>query len=146
MSGQRKKPGSRKPLKRSALARGEFPLKRKGELQRSQRGGARQTRARISHEQWLEAKKRSDGRCVQCDRHCLGQAHHVLPRRLFPECADEVRNLVYVCPGCHDEHERAHRRIRLGSLPSCCFEVAAEVGDRALSYIQQTYPSDAELW
>lgn len=133
----------RKPLKRSPLA-GRGELRRRLPLERGEFPGRRapkQPRARTSHDAWKEARGRSGQRCVQCEEKCFGQVHHVLPKRMFPDLVDDARNLVWMCAGCHDEHERAHRRLPLAKLPTCAFELAAEVGDRALAYIQRTYPA-----
>lgn len=136
----------RKPLKRSALARGESVLRR-GNLGDSRAGTstARQPRKRVDHSTWAEVKARSGGACVVCEhagRSRPGiEPHHVFPkqRNRFPELANEPRGMIWVCRECHGRHELAHQRIALTALPTCVFEVAAEVGDRALVYLQEHY-------
>jgi len=68
--------------------------------------------------------RRSAGRCIVCRERPAVQVHHVLPKSRFPQHALETDNLVGVCPGCHDEHERAHRRIRLDDLPAAVIAFA----------------------
>lgn len=71
------------------------------------------------------------------------QLHHVFPRQRWPQLIKVAANLIGVCPGCHDEHERAHRRIPLAALPACVFDLvdADPEADRLLLYLDATYPA-----
>jgi 5-methylcytosine-specific restriction endonuclease McrA len=66
---------------------------------------------------------RSNGLCVVCGGRAA-HLHHVLPVQRWPEHEHEPRNMVAVCPGCHDNHERAHRRIRRGELSAAVLDWA----------------------
>lgn len=100
----------------------------------------RKTRAKLSAAVIAEVAKRCRGRCVRCRTKRALQRHHVLPVRLWPEYEAEPRNMVLVCEGCHDEHERAHRRLRLVELPEECALWAYTRGGRESLYIERTYP------
>lgn len=71
----------------------------------------------------------------------VAHLHHVLPVNLFPEWELTRNNLVGVCPGCHDEHERAHRRIPFEALPLEVRLFAQNAGGQEALYISRTYPS-----
>jgi hypothetical protein len=83
------------------------------------------------------AMTRTRGRCAVC-RGRATQLHHVLPRRSFPEHEVDDRNLVPVCDGCHDEHERAHRRIPRAALPAIVLHF---VMTQCAWYVERTYPA-----
>ncbi|MCA1571682.1 MAG: hypothetical protein LC798_15490 [Chloroflexi bacterium] len=68
------------------------------------------------------------------------QVHHVFPRQRWPELARELANLVGVCGGCHDEHERARRRLPRDVLPPETIALAGDDG-RMLAYLERTYPA-----
>ena len=65
--------------------------------------------------------------------------HHVFPEQKWPHLAKVEDNLVDVCQLCHDDHERAARRIPRAALPA----VALELGEReGLGwYVEATYPA-----
>jgi hypothetical protein len=48
--------------------------------------------------------------------------------------------MVLACAGCHDEHERAHRRLRMAELPPRVLAWAMSRGGREALYVQRTYP------
>lgn len=67
------------------------------------------------------------------------QLHHVLPQGKWPHLAKVEANLTAVCPFCHDEHERAHRRLPRCVLPPETIALAEAEG---LSwYIERVYPA-----
>lgn len=76
--------------------------------------------------------------------HRAVQLHHLLPVRYWPELEREPRNLVALCAGCHDDHERAHVRLRWEWLPQECrvwlLEQARRDGGVA-AYLDRTYPT-----
>ena len=55
------------------------------------------------------------------------------------EHALESRNLVALCAGCHDNHERAHRRIRYDELPDETRTWISTLGGQETSYLERTY-------
>lgn len=67
------------------------------------------------------------------------QVHHAFPRQTWPELTHELANLVGVCAGCHDEHERAHRRLPWAVLPPETIALAAG-DDKRRSFLERTYP------
>lgn len=68
------------------------------------------------------------------------QLHHVLPEGKWPHLAKLATNLVGVCVACHDEHERAHRRIPIAALPGCAIALAEREG--LGWYLDRTYPTE----
>jgi hypothetical protein len=147
---------SRKPGK--GLARGDG-LKRTGALganpekvrewlQRSA-GKAHTNRRRATPRDAVRAARvRSQGCCVQCGapetnpRRWPHHPHHVFPVRAafdsFPELEGEPANIILLCPGCHDNHERAHRRVPLAKLPPETVALAVGHPDRQ-RYLERTY-------
>lgn len=83
------------------------------------------------------AYARTSGRCLMCPARAV-QVHHVLPRHRWPHLAKLAANLVGICPGCHDNHERAHRRIPRALLPAETLTLAESEG--LTWYIERTYP------
>lgn len=92
---------------------------------------------------------RSRGRCVVCvhlgvDRpRRAAHVHHLLEQRNFPEYRLVEENCVGVCEPCHDEHERAHRRIPWEALPVVCRDflgVAALASGAAARAVDRNYP------
>lgn len=123
--------------------------------------GKRKVRRKIPIAVRNAVKARSHGRCVVCLHRLaaagvlnrerasrVAQLHHVWPVRLFPELEVEPWNLVGLCVGCHDEHERAHRRVPRDALPSETIALSQWPGAPAdpavygvrLSYLERTYP------
>jgi 5-methylcytosine-specific restriction endonuclease McrA len=95
---------------------------------------------------WLSAHARqtawarSGARCTVCHKWASLQIHHVLPKSQWPEHAHAIDNLVAVCAGCHDNHERAHRRIRYEELPEQVRTWVRTLGGREEIYMERTYP------
>lgn len=97
------------------------------------------------------ALARSEGLCVVCvhDMRRRGQLlagacratqlHHVFPKAKWPDLAKLVENLIGVCPGCHADHENAHRRIPLAALPESTIALAEAYGIGW--YLERTYPA-----
>jgi 5-methylcytosine-specific restriction endonuclease McrA len=82
-----------------------------------------------------------DRGCVVCKAPRLRvEMHHVLPQSKFPAYAKRTENLVALCAGCHDEHERAHRRIRYDELPEQVRTWVRTLGGREEIYMERTYP------
>jgi 5-methylcytosine-specific restriction endonuclease McrA len=95
--------------------------------------------------QWMRLRTLgfSQNRCVVCDTNGAWvplQLHHVLPQSQWPEYDQWPDNLVAVCPGCHDNHERAHRRIRYDELPEQVRTWVRTLGGRENMYLERTYP------
>jgi hypothetical protein len=65
--------------------------------------------------------------------------HHVLPQAQWPEHAENPFNLVMVCWHHHDNHERAHRRIRYDELPEQVRTWIRTLGGRETLYVERTY-------
>jgi 5-methylcytosine-specific restriction endonuclease McrA len=148
---KRTKLASGKPLTRTAplrstsqaLSRSQSLGRGNGRTATLQRQGALQRVApkrppSIPRAVRAAVKARSKGRCVVCAGRG-SQLHHVLPKQRWPEHALVADCLVLVCPGCHDNHERAHRRIPLVALSACVVEFARRVG--LGWYIDATYPA-----
>jgi 5-methylcytosine-specific restriction endonuclease McrA len=113
------------------------PLVRRSELKRT----APKAKARIPQAVRLEIRRRQGGRCLVCGtKRYDAHAHHVLPQQNWPQHAYEANNLVAVCPGCHDNHERAHRRIRYDELPEAVRTWVHTLGGRETLYLERTYP------
>ena len=93
------------------------------------------------------ARERYHGRCVMCDKPEASSwphhPHHVFPVRAafdsFPELEGEPANLILLCPGCHDNHERRHVRVPRAKLPACTIALAVGHPDRE-RYLVKTYP------
>ena len=129
----------RKPLERKTqLARGEKPLKRT-----RLKAGAPKRRQAVPKAIKDEVARRSRGRCIVCawnGKETAGtQRHHVLPVQSWPELELHPDNMVLVCAACHDDHERANRRIPRPALPAAALKVAAVMG--AEWYVEKTYPA-----
>lgn len=126
------------------------------------RPGQRKRRARVPAKMRARVYQRSGGVCVACAalrgleasalpsararrllRQGLARAcahiHHVLPVQTWPDLELVEDNMVGVCVECHDEHERAHRRIPRGALPRRAVMLAAAVGPAAADYVERTY-------
>lgn len=134
----------RSALKRKTpLARGEATLRRATPLTTTTAlaPGERKRRPKVPDSARMEAFKRSRSRCVVCGQRVVRlQAHHVLPVREWPALAAHADNMVGVCPGCHDAHERAARRIRWAELPECAITLAYATSGAAAVYLERTYP------
>jgi hypothetical protein len=77
-------------------------------------------------------------------RRLVGRAtelHHVLPVQHFMRWVRSSENLVGVCAGCHDEHERAHRRIPRAALPAATAAFCLAAGDAEAAYFDRVYPA-----
>jgi 5-methylcytosine-specific restriction endonuclease McrA len=117
-------------MKRSGLKR-STPLKRMPP----------KSKARIDSKIRSVVWKRQERRCVACGVRVLRpQIHHVLPQSQWFEHAHDPRNMVAICPGCHDNHERAHRRIRYDELPEQVRTWVRTLGGRENMYLERTYP------
>jgi 5-methylcytosine-specific restriction endonuclease McrA len=128
-------------VKRSSLAR-KTPLARgTATLTRTAiKPGKRKTRQKMPPGVAAEVKRLSRGRCVRCGTRRGLQRHHVLPVAIFAEYETEALCMVLACAGCHDEHERAHRRLRMAELPPRVLAWAMSRGGRESLYVQRTYP------
>jgi hypothetical protein len=92
---------------------------------------------------------RSLGRCVMCGRREseVGRLdpHHVLPVQKgsaligWPELASVEANVIMLCRGCHDDHERVNNRIPRSKLSPETLALAAGHPDRE-AYLQKYYP------
>lgn len=95
------------------------------------------------------ARVRSLGRCVMCNEPeqpgWPHHPHHVFPVRAafdsFPELEGESDNVILLCPGCHDNHERAHVRVPRTKLPPATIALAVGHVDRQV-YLEATYPGN----
>jgi 5-methylcytosine-specific restriction endonuclease McrA len=117
-------------------------LKRTKGLKRS----APKPKARIPHNVRRAIYRRQDFRCLVCREGlwALGfHVHHVLPQSKWPEHDQQMHNLVAICVGCHDNHERAHRRIRYDELPEQVRTWIRTLGGRETLYVERTYPTGA---
>lgn len=129
--------------RKAALRKGMKSMGMRRTASRPLRRTARKRRAKIPTAVRARVKARSRGKCIACDTYPpapIDQLHHVLPVRDFPELEWTEDNLVGVCVGCHDEHERAHRRIPWRRLPPCARELVDKVGVAAQVYAERTYP------
>lgn len=145
------------PLRRNTpLARSGGRLARSNPARQGQ-GGSDKPRAQIARKApkrkaTIPAKvreavyARDEGRCRRCGRK-VGRGlferalHHVLPEREWPEFVKVAANVVLMCTGCHDEHERAHRRLQFHELPGDTMRWIAGLPDGPISvYIERTYP------
>lgn len=160
-SGFKKKPGAK------GLERTEF--KRKPDAKGLERGGGPspnpervrewiQKSRKTSHEnrrtptprEVVEAARvRSRSRCVVCGTKEQStdwphHPHHVFPvngpLHSWPELWDEPANIILLCPGCHDNHERAHKRVPRAKLPPETIALAVGHVDRQI-YLEDTYPA-----
>jgi 5-methylcytosine-specific restriction endonuclease McrA len=119
-------------------------LKRTKGLKRS----APKPKARIPHNVRRSVYRRQNWCCVACGMSVLTalsrlDLHHVLPQQTWPEHGQQPFNLVAICPGCHDNHERAHRRIRYDELPEQVRTWIRTLGGRETLYVERTYPTGA---
>jgi hypothetical protein len=147
-------------LKRTSLKRGDKPSLKRSEglrpnpelVREWMRKSATTTRANrraATPKDVVEAAmERSQSRCIICGRSGSAnwslQPHHVFPVAApmdsFPELEAVAANVVMLCPGCHDAHERAMVRIPRGKLPRETLELAHGHSKRQL-YLDRTYPS-----
>jgi 5-methylcytosine-specific restriction endonuclease McrA len=115
-------------------------LKRTKGLKRS----APKPKARIPANVKRAIFRRQLWRCLVCEIGPFSygqlQIHHVLPQRLWPEHDQQMHNLVAICPGCHANHEAAHRRIRYDELPEQVRTWIRTLGGRETLYTERTYP------
>jgi 5-methylcytosine-specific restriction endonuclease McrA len=119
---------------------------RRSELKRTKglKRSAPKPKARIPHNVRRAVYRRQEWRCLVCDgRDVLTlpylQMHHVLPQQTWPEHDENPFNLVAICAGCHDNHERAHRRIRYDELPEQVRTWIRTLGGRETLYVERTY-------
>ena len=118
-------------MKRSELKR-STPLKRT----------APKPKAKIPHNVRRFVLRRQHHRCLVCDRsEGWGQLqlHHLLPQAKWPEHDQQPLNMVALCPGCHDAHERAHRRIRWDELPEQSRTWIRTLGGQETLYAERVY-------
>lgn len=118
-------------------------------IQKSRKTSHANRRAPTPREVVEIARNRSLGRCTMCGKpENLPQwphhPHHVFPVRAaiisFPELEAESANLILLCPGCHDNHERAHKRVPRSKLPTETLALAVGNPTRQI-YLEQTYPA-----
>lgn len=133
-------------MKRTSLKRGR-PLRANPEkvrefMRRSQGRGFRE-RESTSKDVVAEAYGRSHGRCVVCGSRKRLQPHHILPVNRWPGLLQEPMNVMALCAGCHDSHERWFRRVLWGELPDCVFRLAQLVGRDAVLYLERYYPRES---
>lgn len=103
--------------------------------------GKRRQKARIPQPIRAAVLRRQGGKCITPG--CKGRPahrHHCLDEQMFPQAACEPGNLVAICPACHDNHTRAHRRLRREWLPPGLGALAVSIGPRAVSFLERTYP------
>lgn len=122
--------------RKTPLARGSTTLARTKPLA----PGKRKTRQRIPPNARQRVFTRSKRKCIVCHRRVRLSIHHVLPVRLFPDLQLDPANMTGVCEGCHDNHERAHRRIRWAELPECAITLAHATSGAAVVFLERTYP------
>jgi hypothetical protein len=98
-------------------------------------------RAKIANGKRAQVAARQGWRCVACGSTLPAwfDTHHVLPQGKWPEHAHERDNLVAIDRGCHDNHERAHRRIRYDELPQQVREWIGTLGEPEKMYAERTY-------
>lgn len=88
------------------------------------------------------AYERTEGCCVVCGTGTWIDPHHILPvgsaSRSWPELEDEWRNIIPLCRGCHDNHERHNRKVKFSELPQTFFELCIGHDDRML-YVERYY-------
>jgi 5-methylcytosine-specific restriction endonuclease McrA len=121
---------------------------RRSELKRTKglKRSAPKPKARIPHNVRRAVMRRQGWTCLVCGFLSLRdgvQMHHVLPQQTWPEYDENPFNLVAICPGCHDNHERAHRRIRYDELPEQVRTWIRTLGGRETLYVERTYPTGA---
>ena len=86
---------------------------------------------------------RDNGRCVVCNTLAVGEPpHHVFPKAAtkWPHLRADPDNLVMLCLPCHDQHERAYKRVPRSALPAVTLALAEREGPRAVAYLERTYP------
>lgn len=72
-------------------------------------------------------------RCAICGKRVYrgGQLHHVLPYTLFPEYEREIKNIMLLCVGCHNEvHRNPYINISLmekKSMELGCYRKLLEI-------------------
>ena len=120
-------------MKRSELKR-STPLKR----------SAPKPKAKIPHNVRRFVNRRQDWRCLVCGEGPFPwrgplQVHHILPQAKWPEHDQQPLNMVALCPGCHDAHERAHRRIRWDELPEQSRTWIRTLGGQETLYAERVY-------
>jgi 5-methylcytosine-specific restriction endonuclease McrA len=122
------------PLRRVTPLRGTSTLKRTP-LKVGKPKRRRRRTAAIN----AEIARLSRGRCVRCKTKRALQPHHVLDVQMFSEHELEPRNIVLVCAGCHDEHTRAHRRLRIDELPDEVIAFVYSTGGREVLHLERYY-------
>lgn len=115
---------------RAFIQRNRKPLKR----------APRKTRAKLPPSTLKAVSKASRGRCVVCGTKRALQRHHVLAVSRWPQYETEALGMVLVCAGCHDNHERAHRRIRYGELPEATRTWLRTLGGRENLEAERRHP------
>lgn len=146
----------RTPFKRKEGAKGlertdglaPNPEKVREWMQKSRKSANANRRAPTPREVVEAARARSLGKCVMCGEPEQARwphhPHHVFPVRAafdsFPELEAEPDNIILLCPGCHDNHERAHARVPRAKLPSATIALAVGYPDRQ-RYLNKTYPT-----
>jgi 5-methylcytosine-specific restriction endonuclease McrA len=65
-------------------------------------------RVQFYREVKLPVMRMADYRCAICGKKTYRQAqlHHVLPYTFFPEYETDIRNVMLLCVGCHNEVHR----------------------------------------
>lgn len=149
---------------RDWLQRSRAPLKRTAGLER--KPPAR--KATIPPAVRALVRERSRGVCVMClhrvgapadgltaggaaaarlrGARSVAHLHHLLEERNFPRWVVAPDNLVGVCEECHDEHERAHRRIPWEALPAgvqLFLRTVASTDGAAYRAVRTNYPGAA---
>jgi 5-methylcytosine-specific restriction endonuclease McrA len=102
--------------------------------------GKRKVRLRVQPNVRKAVFARSKRKCIVCHRRVRLTIHHVLPVRMFGALELDPANMIGVCEGCHDAHERAARRIRQGELPTCAITLAYATSGEAAMFLERTYP------
>jgi 5-methylcytosine-specific restriction endonuclease McrA len=127
-------------VKRGGPLRRTTPLRQTVKLARSTplRAGRPKQRAPIPPEVAAAVIHRDKG-CIVCGTGRSLQPHHVLPVERWPELTTHPHNIVLICWADHDNHTRAHRRIKLEELPPEAVRLAQETSGAAAAYLWRTY-------
>lgn len=83
----------------------------------------------------------TEGCCVVCGSPSWIDPHHILPVQHFLSLELEWRNVIPLCRGCHDNHERHNRKVRVTELPRTFFELLDGHDDRVL-YLERYYDTE----
>lgn len=62
---------------------------------------------------WSKAVILRDGKCTACGSKEILQAHHILPRSLFPDKMYDVDNGICLCEKCHKKTDTYGKRLDL---------------------------------